>query len=203
MESKHRKDFAVVIMAMVAVMLCSLVCWPTNMSLPHQVTVPFTPSHTLSMFLLCNTIILAVILTTHFGSPRNSNGVTTYDDRHHVFLSPESFCEQEKHNSEDHQPTEQVKFIYSAEDTGAEERYGPVKSEKMGCRDIVNYTENCQVDDKFICSSVTHEPMKLVEVPAVIDSQYSELASMIDGDFNRAVEEFITEFKHQLRLQRQ
>lgn len=203
MESRHIKGFAFVIMAMVALMLCSLVFQPTNLSPPHQLGTPFTPQ-TLSVFFLCNIIIVAVILTTHLGSPRNCNGVTAHDDRPHVFMSTESFCGQEMHYSEDHQLIDQTKFIYNTEDAIAEEKYCPMKSEKMGCRDIVEYTENCHVaNDKFICSSVTHEKMQLVKVPAVIDSKYNELASMIDGDFNRTVEEFISEFKRQLRLQRQ
>lgn len=188
MESRYIKRFAIVILSMVAGILCWLVFWPANLLLAHQLIILFNASNTFSMFLLCNAIIVAVFLTTYLGSPWNS------------IVSPESFCGRRMLNSEIEDSTEQMKFICSDEDAGANAIYGRSELENVGCLEIIKYRENCQVEN---CPHVSlPELMQLVEVRAVIDSKYNNLASMIDRDFNRTVEEFISEFKCQLRLQR-
>jgi len=55
------------------------------------------------------------------------------------------------------------------------------------------------LNDNFLCSSVPHKVMQVVYVQTVIESKkYNEMASKIDEDFNRKVEEFIDEFKRQI-----
>jgi hypothetical protein len=210
MRSQNIKRLAVVILGMVAVMLSWAVFCPTNFSLPDHYIVPFYVPDTFFMFLLCNFIILALISIRHLGFSTNSNGVIT-DSFYEEFgetayfqqqiLSCDETAEKETPDSEDSQPAEKMKFIYSAEDAGYNATYSSNKSEKVGCVNIVKYTENCEEEN---CSVSLSELMQLVEVPGVIDTQrYNELASMIDEDFNRRVEEFIAKFNRQLRLQGQ
>lgn len=212
MEPRQIKFLAIVILAMLSVMLSWVVFWPTNFSPPQKLIIPFNAPPKLFMFFSCLIIILALISVPHLGFFTNSNGVIAddsfYDEfgeiaycQQHIASCAET-AEQETPGSEDGLTAEKMKFICSADHAGDNTEYTSRKSEKVGCRDIIMYQENYEVENCF--ESVLPELMQLVEVPAVIDiKKYNELASMIDEDFNRTVEEFIAKFKRQLSLQRQ
>ena len=147
---------AVAIMAMVAViLLCWLLFWPTNFSLPRQLIIQFDPCHTLFVFFLCNILLLAITFGTHFWElPRNSDGVTAYKfsaretgQNHHVTVSADSFCEQKTPKSEYGEPNNQKNFICTHEYAG----------------------------DKCLCSSlslsVPLELMQLLELPRIWTAQ--------------------------------
>lgn len=212
MQSKRIKGFGVLILGIVAAMLSCSVFWPTNFSLPDHHIFPFNIPHTFFMFFLCNFIILLLISIPHLRVSTNSNGVIA-DDSFYEEIAEAVYCKEyvgscnERAEQEtlsccdDAQTAEQMKFIYSAHDAGHNARYSTNKSEKVPCMEIVKYIENCEEEN---CSVLLHELMQLVEVPTVLDTKrYNELASMIDEEFNRGVEEFIAKFNSQLRLQRQ
>lgn len=212
MESKHIKGFAIFILCMVSVKLTLwLVLWTINSSAPYYHT-PFKASTKLFLFFSCIIIILALTNIPHLGFCTNSNGFTADNSfyekfgemaycQQHIVSYSDKTAEKEAPDNDNGQSDEQMKFIYSAEDAGDNARYSPSKSEKVPrCMDLIKYTDNYEEEN---CSVPLPELMQLVEVPAVIDSKnYNELASMIDEDFNRTVEEFIAKFNRQLRLQR-